>query len=339
MLYFYYAENFLTLTLDKMLKRFVFTLFAASTLAATAQLTPPVIEVGTGMALRHTEGFYIPRFSVAGHKIYKGLGLYATYEQRNNVAFVDDFNGDGNYQRYVVGPTLYLNPSFYAYGGISPFGPYGLGGEGGFGKVRKEIGIAYVFKPFTLHAGYSNWVGFTTGVGYQFGGASGTELSFQSKGRPAKARRSTGSELAKRVDTVIVTKEVVKEVIKEVQLPAEVKEVVKEPQYDVVASLYFELNSTGYTAATQAKYVSMLGELKAKYPNAEFLVVGNTDESGSGTYNYNLGLARAQKVANYLMAKTGISESSIIVRSDGKIRQQSAKKEDNRRVDVLVVRK
>lgn len=322
-----------------MLKRFIFSLFAASTLATSAQLTPPVFEVGTGLALRHTEGFYIPRFSVGAHKIFKGLGVYATYEQRNNVTFSDDFNGDGNYQRYVVGPTLYLNPVVYAYGGISPFGPYGLSGSQGFGKVRKEIGLAYAFKPFTLHAGYSNWVGFTTGVGYQFGGGNAADISFQSKGRPARARKSSGSELAKRIDTVFVTKEVVKEVIKEVQLPAEVKEVVKEPQYELVASLYFNLNSTTYTAASQAKFTALLGDLKAKYPDADFLVVGSTDESGSGTYNYNLGLARAQKVANFLMAKTGVAESKIVVRSDGKVRQQSDKKEENRRVDVLIVRK
>ena len=322
-----------------MLKRNAFFLMLVASFAVHAQIVSPVFELGSGIALRHTEGFYIPRFSVAAHKVFKGLGFYGTYEQRNDVAFADDFNGDGNYQRYVVGPTLYLNPAIYAYAGISPFGPYGLGGDGGFGKVRKELGIAYVFKPFTLHAGYSNWVGFTTGVGYQFGGGSGAELSFQSKGRPARARRSSGSELTKKVDTVYVTKEVVKEVIKEVQMPAETKEVVKAPQYDLVTSLYFELNSTTFTAATQVKYISVLGELKSKYPDAEFLVVGNTDESGSGTYNYNLGLARAQKVANYLMAKLGVNESTITVRSDGKIRPQTDKKEDNRRVDVLVLRK
>lgn len=322
-----------------MVKRILLSFFAAASLAASAQLTPPIIELGTGLALRHTEGFYIPRFSVGAHKIFKGLGFYATYEQRNNVSFADDFNGDGTYQRYLVGPTLYLNPVVYAYGGISPFGPYGLGGEQGFGKVRKEIGLAYAFKPFTLHAGYSNWVGFTTGVGYQFGGGDGADVSFQSKGRPARVRKSTGSELAKRVDTVFVTKEVVKEVIKEVQLPAEVKEVVKEPQFDVVATLYFNLNSTTYTAATLAKVSALLGELSAKYPNADFLVVGSTDESGTDTYNYNLGLARAQKVANFLMSKTGVEESKIVVRSDGKVRPQSDKNEENRRVDVLVMRK
>jgi len=320
-------------------KRLLLSIFVTSTLVSTAQFTPPLIELGAGMAIRHTEGFYIPRFSLGAHKIFKGLGVYATYEQRNNVSFVDDFNGDGNYQRYVIGPTLYLNPVVYAYGGISPFGPYGLGGDQGFGKVRKEIGLAYAFKPYTLHAGYSNWVGFTTGVGYQFGGGDGADASFQSKGRPARVRKSTGSELAKRVDTVFVTKEVVKEIIKEVQLPAEVKEIIKEAQYDLVASLYFNLNSTTYTVASQVKFASLLGELSTKYPNSEFLVVGSTDETGSSSFNYNLGLARAQKVANYMMARTGVAESKIIVRSDGKVRQVSANKEENRRVDILVVRK
>ena len=151
-----------------MLKRIILIIFIGATLKASAQLSLPTFEVGTGLVLRHSEGFYIPRISIAGHKIYKGLGLYMTYEQRNNVPFADDFNADGNYQRYLIGPTIYIVPNFYAFGGLSPFGPYGLGGEGGFDKVRKELGLAYVYKPFTLHVGYSNWVGFTVGVGYQF---------------------------------------------------------------------------------------------------------------------------------------------------------------------------
>lgn len=200
-----------------MIKRILLTILFGATIGASAQLTLPTFEVGAGLALRHTEGFYIPRFSLAGHKIFKGVGLYLSYEQRNNVQFADDFNADGNYQRYLVGPTLYVNPNIYVYGGISPLGTYGLGGEGGFGKVRKEIGFAYVFKPFTLHVGYSNWVGFTTGVGFQFGGASGTEMSFQSKSRssrPASSGMAKKSASA-RVDTVFVIKEVTKEVIRE----------------------------------------------------------------------------------------------------------------------------
>ena len=321
-----------------MTKRILIIILFGATLGASAQLSLPTFEVGAGLALRHTEGFYIPRFNIAGHKIYKGLGLFMTYEQRNNVTFADDFNADGNYQRYLVGPTLYVNPNIYIYGGISPFGPYGLGGDGGFGKVRKEIGFAYVFKPFTLHAGYSNWVGFTTGVGYQFGGASGTEMSFQSKSRRSKPASSGMAKKTEspRVDTVFITKEVVKEVIKEVPVES-VREVTKEVVLEYALTLLFNLNSTEYSSATAVRVERELAALRAKYPNSKLLIVGNTDESGSATYNYNLGLMRAQKVANYLMSKTGLSEENIIIRSDGKVRPQSDDKYQNRRVDVYIM--
>ena len=103
-----------------------------------AQLSP-AIELGGGLALKHTEGFYIPRYTVSGINLYQGLGLYTTYEQRNDVVFNDDFNGDGNYQRYTMGPTISLNSNLYGFAGISPFGPYGLGHS--FGKVRKELAL------------------------------------------------------------------------------------------------------------------------------------------------------------------------------------------------------
>ena len=321
-----------------MIKRILIIILIVATIGASGQLSLPTYEVGAGLALRHTEGFYIPRFSLAGHKIFKGLGLYMTYEQRNNAPFADDFNADGNYQRYLIGPTLYVNPNIYVYGGISPFGPYGLGGDGGFGKVRKEIGFAYVFKPFTLHAGYSNWVGFTTGVGYQFGGASGTEMSFQSKSRRSKPASSGMAEKTEslRVDTVFITKEVVKEVIKEVPMES-VREVTKEVVLESALTLLFNLNSTEYSSATAVRVESELAALRAKYPNSKLLIVGNTDESGSATYNYNLGLMRAQIVANYLMSKTGLGEENIIIRSDGKVRPQSSDKDQNRRVDVYIM--
>ena len=326
-----------------MIKRILLIILIGATIKASAQLSPPMtlptFEVGAGLALRHTEGFYIPRFSLAGHKIFKGLGLYLSYEQRNNVQFSDDFNADGNYQRYLVGPTLYVNPNIYLYGGISPLGPYGLGGDGGFGKVRKEIGFAYVFKPFTLHAGYSNWVGFTTGVGYQFGGASGAEMSFQSKSRRPKPASSGMAKKTEslRVDTVFITKEVIKEGIKEVPMES-VREVTKEVVLESALTLLFNLNSTEYSSATAVKVESELAALRAKYPNSKLLIVGNTDESGSATYNYNLGLMRAQKVANYLMSKTGLGEENIIIRSDGKVRPLSGDdKDQNRRVDVYIM--
>ena len=46
---------------------------------------------------------------------------------------------------------------------------------------------------------------------------------------------------------------------------------------------------------------------------------------------------RAQKVANYLMSKTGLGEENIIIRSDGKVRPQSSDKDQNRRVDVYIM--
>jgi outer membrane protein OmpA-like peptidoglycan-associated protein len=322
-----------------MFKPTLLTILFGATFGASAQLSLPTFEVGAGLALRHTEGFYIPRFSLAGHKIFKGLGLYLSYEQRNNVQFSDDFNADGNYQRYLVGPTLYVNPNIYLYGGISPLGPYGLGGDGGFGKVRKEIGFAYVFKPFTLHAGYSNWVGFTTGVGYQFGGASVADMSFQSKSRRPKPASSGMAKKTEslRVDTVFITKEVIKEVIKEVLMES-VIEVTKKVVLESALTLLFNLNSTEYSSATAVKVESELAALRVKYPNSKLLIVGNTDESGSATYNYNLGLMRAQKVANYLMSKTGLGEENIIIRSDGKVRPLSGDdKDQNRRVDVYIM--
>ena len=103
-------------------------------------------------------------------------------------------------------------------------------------------------------------------------------------------------------------------------------------------TLLFNLNSTEYSSATAVKVESELAALRVKYPNSKLLIVGNTDESGSATYNYNLGLMRAQKVANYLMSKTGLGEENIIIRSDGKVRPLSGDdKDQNRRVDVYIM--
>lgn len=132
------------------------------------QFKTPQFEAGLGVAIRHSEGFTIPRMHVNAINFYGPIGAYLTMEQRNNVTFYDDFNGDGNYTRYILGlnATLPNNVSFY--GGLSPFGPYGLTGDGGFGKVRKELGIGYHLAPITLQLGYSRWVGLTAGLIFRF---------------------------------------------------------------------------------------------------------------------------------------------------------------------------
>ena len=300
-------------------------LFSASILAQT-----PAVEIGGGLALKHTEGFYIPRYTVSGINLFRGIGIYTTYEQRNDVVFVDDFNGDGNYQRYTVGPTLTLNQNLYAFAGLSPLGPYGL--THSFGKVRKEIGLGLVFNPITLRLGYSNWVGTTVGVHYRFGQSS-TPISFQSKGA-VRGRKSSPSalperEVITRVDTIVVREEVIKEVPVEV-----IKEVEKPLELTQIAVLYFEFNSTTYTRESQLLLEEVVKTIKAN-PSEDIVLIGHTDEVGTDAYNYTLGLNRAQKLANFLVNRHGVNSSLIEVRSEG-LKRPFANDDPNKNRRVVV---
>jgi outer membrane protein OmpA-like peptidoglycan-associated protein len=318
------------------MKKFITPLLLALSFTAFGQLTP-TFELGAGLALKHTEGFYIPRYTVSAINLYKGLGVYTTYEQRNEVSFVDDFNGDGNYQRYTMGPTLSLNQNLYAFAGVSPLGPYGFTGEGGFGKVRKEVGLGLVFNPITLRLGYSNWVGTTIGVHYRFG-SNPDALSFQ--GRKSRKSQTSGLAIARkqpepqiieRVDTVIVKEEVVKEVVKEV-----VREVEKPTELTQIAVLYFEFNTTSYTRESQLQLEALADALKT-YPSEAVVIIGHTDEVGTDAYNYTLGLNRAQKVANFLVNTRGIAPNRIEVLSEGLASPSETNTPDkNRRVIVYV---
>lgn len=290
----------------------------------------PSFEFGGGLALKHTEGFYIPRYTLSGINLFRGLGIYTTYEQRNDVTFVDDFNGDGNYQRYTVGPTLTLNQNLYAFAGVSPLGPYGL--THSFGKVRKEIGLGLVFSPITLRLGYSNWVGTTVGVHYRFGQNS-APISFQSKGAP-RGRKSAPSALPKRevitrVDTIVVREEIIKEVPVEV-----IKEVEKPSELTQIAVLYFEFNSTTYTRESQLLLEEVVKTIKAN-PSESVVIIGHTDEVGTDAYNYTLGLNRAQKLATFLVNRHGINASLIEVRSEG-LKRPFANDDPNKNRRVVV---
>ena len=317
-----------------MLKRILLIIFIGATLKASAQLSLPTFEVGTGLVLRHSEGFYIPRISIAGHKIYKGLGLYLTYEQRNNVPFADDFNADGNYQRYLVGPTFNINRFVYLFGGISPVGPYGLGGEGGFGKVRKEIGVAGVWKNYTINLGYSNWVGATVGVGYQFG------IKLPKKPSVPKV---PVLEPVKREEPVKL-----EEPIQETPKPAEptiekapvepvvVEEsVAKDPV--LLAVVRFEFNSIVLTPESRVELDALVTTYKSKYNKKDLMIVGHTDPKGSDEVNDRIGLQRAQAVAKYLEVNYGIQNVKIVVRSEGERKIISTDDSINRRSEVYVI--
>jgi outer membrane protein OmpA-like peptidoglycan-associated protein len=303
----------------------IFAAILALTSVVGISQTTPSIEVGGGMALKHTEDFYIPRLTVAGANLFKGLGIYATYEQRNEVNFIDDFNGDGNYQRYTVGPMLTLNSSLYAFAGLSPVGPYGLGHS--FGKVRKEIGLGLVFNPITLRLGYSNWVGTTIGVAYRFGAPkeSSPKRVIPVSRRTAKPSEAPRVDTVRIVETVVIKEEVIKEIIKEVEKPLELTH---------IATLYFQFNQTNYTAESQALLAEVVATIQAN-PDQTIVIIGHTDEVGTDAYNYTLGLNRAQALANALVIKHGVHASQIEVRSEGKESPANAVNADkNRRVEV-----
>ena len=313
------------------MKKILFSIFLfIGVWQMNAQLSP-AIELGGGLALKHTEGFYIPRYTVSGINLYQGLGLYTTYEQRNDVVFIDDFNGDGNYQRYTMGPTLSLNSNLYAFAGISPFGPYGLGHS--FGKVRKEIGLGLVFNPVTLRIGYSNWVGTTIGVHYRF--QRGSTQGFQSK-RPVKAAKSklpaekVVETVIRQVDTVVVTKEVIKEVQVEV-----IREIERDENLELLTKVYFRDNSIQYVPESFQRLQEIADAIKAS-ASSTIVIIGHADPRGNEAYNFNLGMERAQRFANDLVLKYGIPAQSVEVRSFGKAEPVSEDNSQNRRVEIFL---
>jgi outer membrane protein OmpA-like peptidoglycan-associated protein len=317
-----------------MIKRILLIILIGATIKASAQLSLPTFEVGTGLVLRHSEGFYIPRISVAGHKIYKGLGLYLTYEQRNNVPFADDFNADGNYQRYLVGPTFNINRFVYLFGGISPIGSYGLEGEGGFGKVRKEIGIAGVWKNYTMNFGYSNWVGATVGVGYQFGIKLPKKPSVPKVPVLEPVKREEPVQREEPIQETPKPVEPVSEVAPVEPIVVE-ESVTKDPI--LLAVVRFEFNSIVLTPKSRVELDALVTTYKAKYNKKDLVIVGHTDPKGSDEVNDRIGLQRAQVVAKYLEVNYGIQNVKIVVRSEGERKIISTEDSVNRRSEVYVI--
>lgn len=315
------------------------TLFAVVLSASLFAQGSPAIELGAGLALKHTEGFYIPRYTISGVNLYKGFGLYATYEQRNGVTFVDDFNGDGTYQRYTIGPVLSMNSNLYAFGGLSPFGPYGLNGDGGFGKVRKEVGLGLVFNPVTLRLGYSNWVGTTLGAHYRFGFKAGAVKLPKPKPFLASTNDQMNTqevESIAKVDTIVV---VVYDTIKATQeheveqISNPLQEIIKLEPGTLLCTIYFEFNSESPNEASKDCLKQIADALK-DYPQLMLDIVGHTDPVGSSETNYRLGLKRAGQVKIFIESTFGTSASQLVISSKGEDELISTDNAVNRRVEV-----
>ena len=125
-------------------------------------LQDPSIEMGIGYAVQHTEGFGIPRFTLAVNNLFDaGIGFYISPEYRGGITFVED--GTDFYFRMPLGINFEYGPiGFFI--GADPIS-FAAGKN-----LRKEIGLIYSNPeviPVNFRLGYSVWVGPTLGIGYR----------------------------------------------------------------------------------------------------------------------------------------------------------------------------
>lgn len=101
----------------------------------------------------------------------------------------------------------------------------------------------------------------------------------------------------------------------------------------------FALNSANFSADTQAKLQEVV-ELLKQYPQANVVVVGHTDSTGSMKYNQMLSEKRANAIATYL-EEQGIDASRITAEGKGELEPVASNdtaegRKQNRRVDITV---
>ena len=139
-----------------------------STIPSYSQIigTHSKLELGAGYVFSHHDGFGIMRATVAFNDIVAnekkyGLGLYATPEYRSEQFFVED--GLSYYFRIPTGVTFKLAPSMGFFGGVDLY-------HWSKGKnPRSEIGVVWMMgNQFVVRMGYSQWVGATFGLGFQW---------------------------------------------------------------------------------------------------------------------------------------------------------------------------
>lgn len=104
---------------------------------------------------------------------------------------------------------------------------------------------------------------------------------------------------------------------------------------EIAARVLFDFDKASLNAQSE-HILNKLNQHLTKLPEASLLVVGNTDAKGRDSYNFDLGLKRAQTVARYL---DGTHEKVAASRSDGESHPVSSNsnafgRELNRRVDI-----
>ncbi|MDH3381144.1 MAG: OmpA family protein, partial [Flavobacteriaceae bacterium] len=87
-------------------------------------------------------------------------------------------------------------------------------------------------------------------------------------------------------------------------------------------------------------YVIELKSFLSQYPNKKVHVVGHTDSEGDETFNYNIGLKRAQFVKDFLISQQ-IEPYKIITESKGETEPIADNisregKSLNRRIEIII---
>jgi outer membrane protein OmpA-like peptidoglycan-associated protein len=102
-------------------------------------------------------------------------------------------------------------------------------------------------------------------------------------------------------------------------------------------SAFFASNSSSVSYKNYASLTQVAQFMKAN-PGAKLVVVGNSDKSGTASYNKVLGERRAKTVVNYLVTRNGIDAARFSIESKGSEDPISTRRNSgqDRRVDFLL---
>jgi OOP family OmpA-OmpF porin len=102
-------------------------------------------------------------------------------------------------------------------------------------------------------------------------------------------------------------------------------------------SVFFPSNSSSVSYKNYNSLTQVAQFMKAN-PGAKLIVVGNSDKSGSASYNKVLGERRAKSVVDYFVTRNGIDASRFTVQSKGSEDPISTRRNSgqDRRVDFLL---
>ena len=111
------------------------------------------------------------------------------------------------------------------------------------------------------------------------------------------------------------------------------------PQPEVVFLLHFDEGRDVLNAESQAQIPAILNAIRDRHSTA-ITVTGHTDTTGDSQFNYQLGLRRAQTVANILLSQ-GVLQPDLFISSHGDAdllvkTARGVAEARNRRVEVIV---